>query len=207
MKSGEASFCEYAPRAARKPRSEPKSHHVDVRQKQEHGSRPVLQARLQKLEDMVSGLMHTSQNRENPLESPPNSEQRNETDSHSDLGSTPSAPGAPGVPTTAGPLPRPGQPGRLATATQIADSSYVGASHWASVLESIHDIRGLLDSESDMPQSPSPPPQAWTRETPDLVFGRQPHITHEQAVARLPSKTRTDQLVLLYFRSRLTAGI
>ena len=206
VKSGEANFCEYAPRAARKPRSEPKSHHVDVRQKHEHLSRPALQLRLQKLEDMVSGLVHTSQHHENPLESPPSSEQRNDAETLSDLGSTPSAPGPSGASTTAGPPGRPGQPGRLTTATQIADSSYVGASHWASVLESIHDIRGIIESESDMPLSPSPPPQAWPCDSPDLVFGRQTPINHEQAVARLPSKTRTDQLVLLYFRSRLTAA-
>lgn len=202
VKSGEANFCEYAPRAARKPRAESKPH-VDPRQKHDHVSRPALQVRLQKLEDMVNGLVYDTQARTSALESPPSSEQRTDVETHSDLSSPPSAPGPPGPP------PPPGQPGRLGPTTQIADSSYVGTTHWASILESIHDIRGLIESEPDMPPSPSPPPhtwQPWIADSPDLIFGRQASITHEQAVARLPSRNRTDQLVLLYFRSRFTAA-
>lgn len=154
---------------------------------------------------MVNGLVYAGQPRENPLESPPSSEQRNETESHSDPSSTPGAPGASAV-LTPGPTSVSGQSGPLGPTTQIGDNSYVGTTHWASILESIHDIRGIIESEPDMPSSPSPPPQAWTRDSPDLVFGKQVPITHDQAVARLPSKARTDQLVLLYFRSRLTAA-
>ncbi len=203
VKSGEANFCEYAPRAARKPRAESKSH-PDARQKHDHVSRPALQVRLQKLEDMVNGLVFTA--RESALESPPSSEQKNDSETHSDFSSPPSVPGPSGPPGLSGP---PGPSGRLGPATQMADSSYVGTTHWASILESIHDIRGLIESEPDLPPSPSPPPQSWhpwIADSPDLVFGRLGSITHEQAVARLPSRNRTDQLVLLYFRSRFTAA-
>ncbi|RYO76635.1 hypothetical protein DL766_003741 [Monosporascus sp. MC13-8B] len=190
VKSGEANFCEYAPRATRKSRAEPKTH-ADPRQKHEHLTRPALRLRLQKLEDMVSGLVHSAQTGENALETPPSSEQRNDIEGRSDLSSPPS------VPT---------QPAGLVPTTQIADSSYVGTTHWASVLESIHDIRGIVETELDMPPSPSPPPRPRTADSPDLVFGRQAPITREQAVLRLPPRNRTDQLVLLYFRSRFTAA-
>ncbi|RYP57370.1 hypothetical protein DL769_009524 [Monosporascus sp. CRB-8-3] len=190
VKSGEANFCEYAPRATRKPRAEPKPH-ADPRQKHEHLSRPALRLRLQKLEDMVSGLVYSAQAGENALETPPSSEQRNDVEGRSDLSSPPSVP-----------MP----PAGLVRTTRIADSSYVGTTHWASVLESIHDIRGIVETELDMPPSPSPPPRSWTADSPDLVFGRQAPITREQAVLRLPPRNRTDQLVLLYFRSRFTAA-
>ncbi|RYP32438.1 hypothetical protein DL767_005202 [Monosporascus sp. MG133] len=190
VKSGEANFCEYAPRATRKPRAEPKPH-ADPRQKHEHLSRPALRLRLQKLEDMVSGLVYSAQTGENALETPPSSEQRNDVEGRSDLSSPPSVPMPPAC---------------LVPTTQIADSSYVGTTHWASVLESIHDIRGIVETEVDTPQSPSPPPQSWTADSPDLIFCRQAPITREQAVLRLPPRNRTDQLVLLYFRSRFTAA-
>ncbi|KAI1336761.1 hypothetical protein F5Y15DRAFT_393065 [Xylariaceae sp. FL0016] len=195
VKSGEASFCEYAPRAARKPRApeQPRSQ-VDVRPRQEPMSRPVLQVRLQKLEEMVNGLMYTANPQEHVLNTPSSSDQRTEPDNHSDLSSPPS------IPPPAGPM---------HTSTQMAEGSYVGGTHWASILQSIHDIQGLLDTEVDSPATPSPPPQMpsnWPHENSDVIFGSHAHITHEQAVARLPPQHKTDHLVLLYFRHRFTVA-
>ncbi|KAI0017671.1 hypothetical protein F4780DRAFT_574627 [Xylariomycetidae sp. FL0641] len=200
IKSGEANFCEYAPRAARKNRPpEPRSQ-ADVRvSRPEHMSRPVLQVRLQKLEEMVNGLVYTAQGQDNAaLNTPSSSDHRTETDARSDLSSPPTMP-APGPamhPTAQGP-----------------DGSYVGGTSWLSILDSIHDIQGILETEAEAPNSPSPPqppppPQnTWpTTDRTDLVFGKQPLITHEQAVARLPPQAKTDHLVLLYFRHRFTTA-
>ncbi|KAI1488879.1 fungal-specific transcription factor domain-containing protein [Biscogniauxia mediterranea] len=193
VKSGEANFCEYAPRAARKPRPAEVRSHVDARAKHEPVSRPVLQVRLQKLEEMVNGLMYNAHNQDHVvLNTPSSSDQRTEADARSDLGSPPSlsAPGAPMHPTT-----------------QVGEGNYVGGTHWKSILESIHDIQGILESEADAPRTPSPQPsQSWTSDSPDIIFGRQALITHEQAVARLPPRTKTDHLVLLYFRHRFTTA-
>ncbi|KAI1085332.1 fungal-specific transcription factor domain-containing protein [Whalleya microplaca] len=189
IKSGEANFCEYAPRASRKPRSDARPQ-VETRSRHEPMSRPVLQTRLQKLEEMVNGLIYTAQNRDRALDTPSSSDQRTETDTRSDLSSPPSltAPSGSLIPTTVG------------------EHSYVGGTHWASILESIHDIQGILDNEGDAPPSPTPPPQSVSVDSSDLVFGNQPTITHEQAVARLPSRSKTDQLVLSYFRHRFTTA-
>ncbi|KAK6222820.1 hypothetical protein LQW54_000629 [Pestalotiopsis sp. IQ-011] len=193
VKSGEAAFCEYAPRAARKPRSEGRSS-ADLRPKHEAMSRPVLQVRLQKLEDMVSGMMnglpHPAQLRENPLDTPSSTDQRTDAETRSDLSTPPSIIGA-------------NHTGILTTQSEHA---FVGPTHWASILESISDIRGLIEGDTDEGLSPSPPASHSHPHEIDVMFGPQPSITIEQAVARLPPKSKMDQLVLIYFRHRFTAA-
>ncbi|ETS81024.1 hypothetical protein PFICI_06026 [Pestalotiopsis fici W106-1] len=188
VKSGEAAFCEYAPRAARKPRSEgrPSS---DNRPKHEAMSRPALQVRLQKLEEMVSGMVaHNTQLRENPLDTPSSTDQRTDAESRSDLSTPPSIIGA----------------NHTGILTTQSEHTFVGPTHWSSILESISDIRSLIEAETDETLSPSPP--ASHSHEIDVMFGPQPGITIEQAVARLPPKNKMDQLVLMYFRHRFTAA-
>ncbi|KAI0387148.1 fungal-specific transcription factor domain-containing protein [Hypomontagnella monticulosa] len=187
VKSGEANFCEYAPRASRKARTDSRPQ-VDARPRHEPMSRPVLQVRLQKLEEMVNGLVFTARNREPALDTPSSSDQRTETtETRSELGSPPSAAPSAGalLPTTAG------------------EHNYVGGTHWASILESIHDIQGILQNEADGPPTPSPPPPPITSpDSADLIFGKLAPITLPQAVARLPPRNRTDALILVYFRHK-----
>lgn len=193
VKSGEANFCEYAPRAARKPRgSEPRTQ-PEARFKPEAVSKPALQTRLQKLEEMVNGLVSSAAFAEQSLNTPSSSDHRNEADTRSDLSSPPSL-SAPSTSVHAG--------------TRTGEGNYVGNTHWASILESIHDIQGILDSDLDVPPTPSPPPSThnWTGDCQDLIFGRGEMLTHEQAVARLPQQHQCDRLVLLYFRHRFTAA-
>ncbi|KAI1129126.1 hypothetical protein F5Y10DRAFT_160306 [Nemania abortiva] len=193
IKSGEASFCEYAPRAARKPRGAEPRAQPEVRSKPEAVSRPVLQVRLQKLEEMVNGLVTSGAFAEQSLNTPSSSDHRTEADTRSDLSSPPSL-SAPSVSMHAG--------------TRTGEGNYVGNTHWASILESIHDIQGILDAELDVPPTPSPPPSNhnWSAECQDLIYGRGEMITHEQAVARLPPQNQTDHLILLYFRHRFTTA-
>ncbi|KAI1762204.1 fungal-specific transcription factor domain-containing protein [Hypoxylon sp. FL1150] len=187
VKSGEANFCEYAPRASRKARTDSRPQ-VDARPRHEPMSRPVLQVRLQKLEEMVNGLVYTARNRESAMDTPSSSDQRTETETRSDLSSPPSlASAGPILPTTMG-----------------GEHSYVGATHWASILESIHDIQGILESETDGHSTPSPPPSRVNHENADVLFGKLPPITLGQAVSRLPPRNKTDALILLYFRHKFT---
>ncbi|KAI0164458.1 fungal-specific transcription factor domain-containing protein [Hypoxylon sp. FL1284] len=189
VKSGEANFCEYAPRASRKERSD--RLHPDGRARRESATRPGLQFRLQKLEEMVNGLVYAPQHREPAaLGTPSSSDQRAEiTETRSDLSSPPSlSSGATLVPTREG------------------EHKYVGATHWSAILDSIHDIQGILGSETDPQSTPSPPPQGFDQDHPDVVFGRQPPITVHQAVSRLPPRSKTDALILLYFRHKFTTA-
>ncbi|KAI3326757.1 hypothetical protein HD806DRAFT_520493 [Xylariaceae sp. AK1471] len=196
IKSGEASFCEYAPRAARKPRgSEPRGQ-PEARTKPEAVSRPVLQVRLQKLEEMVNGLVNTTAFPEQSLNTPSSSDNRTEADTRSDLNSPPSLTSlsAPSI--------------SMHASTRTGEGNYVGGTHWACILESIHDIQGILDAELDVPSTPSPAPSShnWPADCPDLIYGKGEMITHEQAVARLPPQHQTDRLILLYFRHRFTTA-
>ncbi|KAI1332773.1 hypothetical protein F5Y16DRAFT_125299 [Xylariaceae sp. FL0255] len=195
VKSGEASFCEYAPRAARKPRGPDSRLSVESHPKQEGVSRPVLQVRLQKLEELVNGLVTAGTFPEYSLHTPSSSDHRTELDTRSDLSSPPSL----GAPTS---LP-------LGGTTRTGDGTYVGGTHWASILESIHDIQGILDAEAELPSPPSPQPinSHWpVQQSQDFVFGKGVMITHEEAMARLPPQHQTDHLVLQYFRNRFLAA-
>ncbi|KAI0157002.1 hypothetical protein GGR57DRAFT_77434 [Xylariaceae sp. FL1272] len=193
VKSGEANFCEYAPRAARKTRGTETRVPSEPRQKQEVASRPVLQVRLQKLEEMVNGLVSAGAFAENSLHTPSSTaDLRSETDLRSDL-SSPQNFSGPSL--------------SLNASTRTGEGAYVGGTHWASILESIHDIQGILEHEPEVPLSPSPPTQStcWSggSYSQDLIFGSQNvMITHDEAVARLPPQHQTDHLVLLYFRHR-----
>ncbi|KAI1371989.1 fungal-specific transcription factor domain-containing protein [Hypoxylon crocopeplum] len=186
VKSGEANFCEYAPRASRKARTDARPQ-VDARSRHEPMSRPVLQVRLQKLEEMVNGLVYTARPREPALDTPSSSDQRTEIETRSDLSSPPSL----------------AQSGSLLPS---GDHGYVGATHWASILESIHDIQGILETETDGPPTPSPPPQTMSPDSADLLFGKLAPITLAQAVARLPPRNKTDALILVYFRHKFTTA-
>ncbi|KAH8157947.1 hypothetical protein CIB48_g10306 [Xylaria polymorpha] len=192
VKSGEASFCEYAPRAARKPRgSEPRTQQ-EVRNKPEAGSKPVLQERLRLIENMVFELVNGSTS---ARQSPHSLDHRNSTENSFDSSSPPIL-GAPSITTH--------------TSTQIGESNYVGNSHWASILDGIHDIQGILDADADAhaPPTPSSPPLTYSRpgDCPGFMYGKGEMITHQQAVARLPGRHQTDQLILLYFKHRFTTA-
>ncbi|KAK6951088.1 hypothetical protein Daesc_007618 [Daldinia eschscholtzii] len=173
VKSGEANFCEYAPRASRKARTDSRPQ-VDVRPRHEPMSRPVLQVRLQKLEEMVNNLVYAARSREPALDTPSSSDQRTETETRSDLSSPPSlAASASGAPILS---------------TTLGEQGYA-----------FFELRQM----SLLPLHP--PPQRDTAngvDGADLLFGKLPPITLTQAVARLPPKSKTDALILVYFRHK-----
>ncbi|KAK7946789.1 uncharacterized protein PG986_011110 [Apiospora aurea] len=200
VKSGEAAFCEYAPRAARKPKGNESRPQADTRPKQDTMSRPLLQVRLQKLEDMVNGLVQNAGSQDGSIASvASSSDPRSEVEMRSDF-STPPSTVTTAVTSNSGASYGHTQP----------ENGYVGATHWSAILESIHDIRGIVEAEpSEEDSSPSPPPQSssshQTREM-DVVYGTQVRLTVDEAFARLPPKHKTDQLVFGYFQSRFHAA-
>ncbi|KAJ2987141.1 hypothetical protein NUW58_g4666 [Xylaria curta] len=169
-----------------------KAKEADIRSP-EAASRPGLQFRLQKLEEMVNGLVTSGAFTDQSLSTPSSSDRRNDADARSDLSSPPSL-SAPSVSIPAG--------GRT------SEGNYVGNTHWTSILDSIHDIQGILDAEHDIPPIPSPSPSHhnWTADCRDLIYGRGEMVTHQQAVARLPPQHQTDHLILLYFRHRFVTA-
>ncbi|ORY59562.1 fungal-specific transcription factor domain-containing protein [Pseudomassariella vexata] len=140
---------------------------------------------------MVSGLVYST-HAPTASDTPSSSDPLNDGE-RSDLSPPPSTLGATPTSAAGGPL-----------TTQGSDS-YVGPTHWASILESIHDIRGLIDTEVEDHPTPEPPSHMHTSNN-DITFGPCAPVTMEQAVARLPPKNWTDRLVFLYFGSRFTAA-
>ncbi|KAK6856702.1 hypothetical protein PG995_006889 [Apiospora arundinis] len=200
VKSGEAAFCEYAPRAARKPKGTESRPQADSRPKQDAMSRPLLQVRLQKLEDMVNGILTNAGSQDGSIASvASSSDPRSEVEMRSDFSTPPSTVTTAVTSGTGAPYGH-NQP----------ENGYVGATHWSAILESIHDIRGIVEAEpSEEDSSPSPPPHSASshqaREM-DIVYGTHIRLTLDEAVARLPPKHMTDQLVFGYFQSRFHAA-
>ncbi|KAK6839847.1 hypothetical protein PG987_005713 [Apiospora arundinis] len=200
VKSGEAAFCEYAPRAARKPKGTESRPQADSRPKQDAMSRPLLQVRLQKLEDMVNGILTNAGSQDGSIASvASSSDPRSEVEMRSNFSTPPSTVTTAVTSGTGAPYGH-NQP----------ENGYVGATHWSAILESIHDIRGIVEAEpSEEDSSPSPPPHSASshqaREM-DIVYGTHIRLTLDEAVARLPPKHMTDQLVFGYFQSRFHAA-
>ncbi|KAI4727421.1 hypothetical protein E4T49_04777 [Aureobasidium sp. EXF-10728] len=133
-------------------------------------------SRLQKLEDMVNTLMHTA-----PMNTfvvtPP-------TSSTSPQTSTPAFSEV----SAGGHLSQQG--------TQV---NYIGGTHWASILESIHEIRSVMDSDlTDDFFEPAQPAQSSFKADP--LFGQEELLTIDHVLATLPERHRVDSLVASYFR-------
>lgn len=130
--------------------------------------------RLQKLEDMVNGLMHSA-----PMTTfvvtPPDSSKSPQDDS----------PNLPDI--SAG--------GHLSQ--QGSQLSYIGGTHWASIVESIHDIRAIIDNDQN---DLSPEPDLPARCRADPLFGQEKLLTIDQVLAVLPARPIVDGLVASYFK-------
>ncbi|KAI1810863.1 hypothetical protein GGS20DRAFT_150044 [Poronia punctata] len=205
VKSGEANYCEYAPRAVRKLRNTEPQTLPEVRKGSEASARQKLQDRLQQLEAMVNGLVHSGGIPGQPqmASSASNSGTHSETDNRSDLSSPMSMSASFSAPSISGP--NLGVPNvALHGTARTAEGNYVGGTHWATILQSIHDIQGIVEAEPDVPPSPSPPSSghSWPADSPDLIFGKTEKLTHEQAVARLPPQHQANRLIFLYFKHR-----
>ena len=130
-------------------------------------------SRLQKLEDMVNGLMQSA-----PVNTfvatPPDSTTSPQTDTaaYSEM--------------SAG--------GHLTQ--QGSKVNYIGGTHWASILESIHEIRSIMDS--DLNDAAPEPAQPSLKADP--LFSQETLITIDQILATLPERHEVDSLVASYFK-------
>jgi hypothetical protein len=138
-----------------------------------HINNDTAASRLQKLEDMVNGLMHSA-----PMSTfvatPPDSSisPQNDTRAYPDV-------------SAGGHLSQQG--------TQV---NYIGGTHWASILESIHGIRSIMDS--DLNDTAPEPIQPLLKADP--LFGQENLITIDQILATLPARHEVDSLVASYFK-------
>ena len=124
--------------------------------------------------------------------------------SHSATTSSPSNPVSqetPGVDPAASDTPNPAQ-----TVGLMSDQGeFVGATHWEAVLESIHDLRGYIEAESQL-SSEYPTAETAGLEEPDMLFGPIETITIEDVLDVLPSRAESDNLLSIYFKERFLAS-
>lgn len=83
---------------------------------------------------------------------------------------------------------------------------FIGATHWAAILESIHDIRDCLEvGEGDHNNAPRPS-EPRIADKLDPLFGITGSITIRAVMAALPSRLKTDKLLGVYDKSRFTSA-
>lgn len=78
-------------------------------------------------------------------------------------------------------------------------TTYSNSGHWTSILDSITELRGELD---DIPTTAQPRDSSQAEIAgPDLLFGRQRHVTKNEILAAIPPRAEADQLVNAYFEA------
>ncbi|KEQ95326.1 hypothetical protein AUEXF2481DRAFT_4942 [Aureobasidium subglaciale EXF-2481] len=156
-KKGESASCDYSPVISKE----------KSRSRSAVNSNDAAASRLQKLEDLVNGLMHATPP-SNFVVTPPSSSNSPQIDPPAYLA------------TSAG--------GHLSQ-----QGAYVGGTHWASILERIHDIRSVMDSDlSDVPSEPAL--------KADPLFGQERLLTIDEVLVALPERQIVDTLVSTYFK-------
>ena len=148
-------------------------------------TRTEAQLRLQKLEEMVTGLMQASPPSSTDISSLNNStvDQRMKDMSIS-LQSLPKDSVSPSN-------------GHLDS--NGLERNYQGATHWTTILANIHDIQGFLDSNNDVSDEISPPNRP---EAPDILFGTTQPLTRNDVLNFLPARQVIDRLVSVYFTAK-----
>ncbi|KAK3937918.1 fungal-specific transcription factor domain-containing protein, partial [Diplogelasinospora grovesii] len=115
---------------------------------------------------------------------------------------------------------------RQATATARCDStgtgghlsssgtevSFIGATHWEAILESIHDLQAYLEPDPDDGAEAGAEPdmgrtdnEEASQRGPDLVFGAVNIVTIRDVLDALPSRSEADALLSLYFSTRINS--
>ncbi|EOO00357.1 putative fungal specific transcription factor domain-containing protein [Phaeoacremonium minimum UCRPA7] len=162
------------------------------------GSRHEVQSRLQRLEEMVNGLVsHTAAKKKSTSSSSnggasqtPESLQVNsagqEGSPAKDTSTEPQMPGA-----------------HLSTGDE--EIRFVGTTNWAAVLESIRDIQGYLEGEHEgLPILMTPDEQqcvAGRSDNPDMLFGYLTAPSIQEVMECLPPRADCDHLLAAYFLS------
>ena len=149
-----------------------------------NSTRAEAQIRLQKLEELVTGLMQAT----------PSSDGADDASNNMAIDHGPKEVTLPSPSSSE-------QSGSLLNGHLNIDgleSHYHGATHWTTILENIQDIRGLVDSAAESSEdSPSFP----LVDAPDVVFATTQHLTMEDFLEALPPRAKVDNLVSTYLTS------
>ncbi|KAL1881444.1 hypothetical protein VTK73DRAFT_3962 [Phialemonium thermophilum] len=92
------------------------------------------------------------------------------------------------------------------------ETSFVGATHWAAILEGIHDLQDYVETEPEsvlgayQPHLASPGSGTIGDEV-DLLFGSPENISLDDVMAALPPRRNVDQLLFQFFRDRLNVPL
>ncbi|KAF2192492.1 hypothetical protein K469DRAFT_731017 [Zopfia rhizophila CBS 207.26] len=90
--------------------------------------------------------------------------------------------------------------GKLRISHAGAETNYVGAGHWSSILKEIEDVKDSLDNEEE---GDEPSEEVWddcnARST--VTFGMPRPITKGQLIQEMPPKDEVDRLLPLWFNS------
>ena len=81
--------------------------------------------------------------------------------------------------------------------------SYAGATHWSTILQSIHDLRDCLESSEEISTSTALSPTA--EGTSCFFFRFLEPIQLQQALDALPTRSTTNKLLSIYFNTFITA--
>lgn len=81
-------------------------------------------------------------------------------------------------------------------------TSYSGPTSWSTLVESIRDIRDVLDADDEEEMGSSEPSIA--RE-PDVVFGDSTPVSIDEVIQALPPRQDMDRLVAAYFNAKSVA--
>lgn len=78
------------------------------------------------------------------------------------------------------------------------ESSYVGSTHWSTVLDDIQDLKSVILSED----SPSAEKDARSGSCASLFSSATPLVSLEQILDMLPEKLQVDRYLSIYFKAR-----
>lgn len=160
--------------------------------------RHEVQNRLQRLEEMVNGLVsHTAAKKKGATSS--DGVASNTPESLQNFGSTGQEESPPKDASS-----QPQMPGaHLSTGDE--EIRFVGTTNWAAVLESIRDIQGYLEGEHEgLPILMTPEEQqcvAGRSDNPDVLFGYLTAPTMQEVMECLPTRPDCDHLLAAYFLS------
>ncbi|KAI1439184.1 hypothetical protein GGR50DRAFT_5847 [Xylaria sp. CBS 124048] len=178
LKSGEAQYCEYAPRARKSRDDQPSQSSARTR----IDTRPrVLEERIEKLQALLITLAR-----------PPPSTASSNTSSGLRPGDTrPSLdPRLVGNPSGDG--------------SYVGNTHWTVIFDKMRDIKGL--LKAIINADDDRSDSSPTPSSNLPTDGPDPIFGKSDKITQEQAVRQLPPRHRTDQLILFYFRHRFTAA-
>ena len=83
-----------------------------------------------------------------------------------------------------------------------SEPSYVGATHWAAILDNIQDLKSTLPSDRSPPEEDGPSPESPPSTRQDSLFCIGVLPTLEQVLHCLPNRQTVDRRLSVYFKAK-----